>query len=301
MTLNLCVPTLYAAGMRPAPASTLQLINTPRLEALPASLARARRNADARTLANATWLLRRKSDGRYLATIRERARQAELNPLGIIDVTDWRALAALLARLGWRLASHAPSAKAQLLQPMQSRSASYSSALPLDAVREGLRRLDIDDGYGERHLLQLVAEPGTLHYAGRDRYRRPLWLQRDASRAWQRMRGAARTDDVSLEAISGFRSHAYQLGIFARKLARGLTVEDILRVNAAPGYSEHHAGRALDIGTPGEPAAEESFEATPAFPWLQQHAGDFGFTMSYPRNNPHRITYEPWHWSFSMR
>ena len=72
-----------------------------------------------------------------------------------------------------------------------------------------------------------------------------------------------------LEAISGYRSHDYQLGIFERKLARGQTVDEILTVNAAPGYSEHHSGCALDIGTPDEPPAEESFEQTPAFAWLR--------------------------------
>ncbi|HWU71446.1 MAG TPA: M15 family metallopeptidase, partial [Pseudoxanthomonas sp.] len=119
-----------------------------------------------------------------------------------------------------------------------------------------------------------------------------------AARAWEAMRRAAADDDVVLEAISGYRSHDYQLGIFERKLARGQTVEQILTVNAAPGYSEHHGGDALDIGTPGEPAAEESFERTAAFAWLRDRAGEFGFVMSYPRDNPHGIVYEPWHWRF---
>jgi D-alanyl-D-alanine carboxypeptidase len=110
------------------------------------------------------------------------------------------------------------------------------------------------------------------------------------------MQAAAWRDQVRLDAISGYRSHAYQLGIFERKLARGQTVAQILTVNAAPGYSEHHAGTALDIGTPGEAPAEESFEHTPAFAWLGAHAARFGFAMSYPRDNPHGIVYEPWHW-----
>ena len=74
------------------------------------------------------------------------------------------------------------------------------------------------------------------------------------------------------------------------------TIEQILKVNAAPGFSEHHSGRAIDIGTPNEPAAEESFESTDAFKWLCQNASMFGFQLSYPRNNPHKINYEPWHW-----
>ena len=55
----------------------------------------------------------------------------------------------------------------------------------------------------------------------------------------------------------------------------------------------------IDVFKNGEPPAEESFEATPAFAWLQQHAGGFGFTMSYPRGNPHGIVYEPWHWCYA--
>ena len=84
--------------------------------------------------------------------------------------------------------------------------------------------------------------------------------------------------------------------LFERKRARGLSVEEILTVNAAPGYSEHHGGRALDIGTPDEPPAEESFERTRAFDWLRAEAGGHGFAMSYPRDNAHGIVYEPWHW-----
>ena len=112
-------------------------------------------------------------------------------------------------------------------------------------------------------------------------------------------RGRRLRDGLVLEAISGYRSHDYQLGIFERKLARGLSVDDILTVNAAPGYSEHHSGLALDIGAPGEPPAEESFELTPAFAWLHERAGGYGFAMSYPRDNPHGIVYEPWHWRYS--
>jgi D-alanyl-D-alanine carboxypeptidase len=141
-----------------------------------------------------------------------------------------------------------------------------------------------------------VAEPVALALAGFDRYRRPLWLTARAARGWQLMQRAASANGFALDAISGYRSHAYQLGIFERKLARGQTVAEILSVNAAPGYSEHHSGNALDIGTTDEPPAEESFERTPAFTWLQAHAADFGFVMSYPRDNPHGIVYEPWHW-----
>ena len=259
-----------------------RLYNTAWIEILPASLLRARSNADARLLARADWLLRRKRDGRYLAVVDARGLHA-LVPRLMHEPGIEEALDRLDAMPRWRRP-----------QPADE------SALPLTALQQRLQKLGLDaDDYAERTGLEIEAEPATLSYAGRDRYRRPLWLSAGAARGWQRLRQAAATDGVALDAISGYRSHDYQLGIFERKFARGLTLAEILPVNAAPGFSEHHSGDALDIGTPGEPPAEESFELTPAFAWLQTHAGEHGFRLSYPRDNPYGIIYEPWHWRWA--
>lgn len=260
--------------MRDAPPT---LINFDHIEALPAALMAGRGNAAVRALAGAEWLLRRKSDGRWLAVVAgQRVRALRPGALraarGRMDETH---LVERLARPPRRAAPH---------------------SLPLAPLRTLLADLGIEADYGRSRGLALVPEPARLAFAGFDRYQRPLWLTAAAARGWGAMRAAARDEGILLDAISGYRSHAYQLGIFRRKLARGQTLEDILEANAAPGYSEHHGGRALDIGTPGEPPAEESFEATPAFAWLGAHAARFGFTLSYPRGNPHGIVYEPWHW-----
>ncbi len=103
--------------------------------------------------------------------------------------------------------------------------------------------------------------------------------------------------EIELLLVSAFRSVDYQRSIFDRKLAQGVPLDDILRVNAAPGYSEHHTGRAVDIATRGCPPLTEAFETTDAFEWLTRNAGRFGFEMSYPRDNPYGIAYEPWHWA----
>ncbi len=245
-------------------------------ELWPAWLLRARRAADARQLARARWVWRDKS-GRYLATLDASGRIEPLRPLPAASP------------------ALPPPFAASGLRPRQP-----PRTLPHHGLAERLQTLGLDAAaYGASTGLPLVAEPDWLALAGFDRYRRPLWLRREAARAWEAMRHAAAASDVMLEAISGWRSHAYQLGIFERKRARGLAVDEILAVNAAPGFSEHHSGDALDIGCPGEPPAEESFEATPAFAWLERHAADFGFRMSYPRDNPHGIVYEPWHWRYT--
>ena len=261
---------------RPVPPTT-RLLNTPDIEIWPGGLLRARSNADARCLARAHHVLRRKRDGAYLAADLPEG----LQPL----VADLRREPGL------------DDALDALESPPRRGQPAPAAALPLDRLQSRLDLLGIDaQAYADRTGLALEPEPDWLAFAGFDRYRRALWLRRDAARAWLAMRDAAMRDGVVLEAISGYRSHDYQLGIFERKQARGLAVEEILAVNAAPGFSEHHSGQALDIGTPGEPPAEESFEATPAFDWLQRNAATHGFAMSYPRDNPHGIVYEPWHW-----
>lgn len=255
------------------------LLNTAAIEVWPAHLLRARSNADARLLARAQWVLRRKRGGGYLAAVLPTGVHSLVSHLprepGVQEALD---ALDTVPRRGGR----------PLLEDLH---------LPLAGLQARLQRLALDAGdYARTRGLALEAEPAVLHWAGRDRFGRPLWLRRGAAQAWRRMWLAAQHAGIALDAVSGYRSHDYQLGIFERKLARGHTVPEILRVNAAPGFSEHHTGLALDIGTPGDPPAKEQFEHTDAFSWLRDNAAAHGFRLSYPRGNPHGIVYEPWHW-----
>ena len=121
-----------------------------------------------------------------------------------------------------------------------------------------------------------------------------------AARAWSALREAAQADRVTITIVSAFRSVERQAEIVRAKLARGLSIEEILSVSAPPGYSEHHSGRAVDVTTGGVRPLELEFERTDAFAWLSRHAGRFGFFLSYPRQNRYGYLYEPWHWCFSQ-
>lgn len=156
--------------------------------------------------------------------------------------------------------------------------------------------LGVPRDYGRARRLQRVREPASLSFIGHDTQQRAQWLAPRAARAWARMRDAAIADGVELQIVSAFRSVEYQLGIVRRKRERGQSIDEILRVSAAPGFSEHHSGRALDITTPGFAALEEEFERSAAFAWLRRRAKAFRFHLSYPRRNVHGIAYEPWHW-----
>ena len=156
-----------------------------------------------------------------------------------------------------------------------------------------LRKLGIPASYGSDTGMPLYREATDLHSVGVDIYGRDQRLTLDAAGGWQAMRAAAEQQGVILLLVSAFRSVDYQQQIWERKLGAGETVEQILRVSAPPGYSEHHTGRAIDVTASGCRPVTEEFEGTPAFTWLVAHAGAFGFSMTFPRQNRYGVIYEP--------
>ncbi|NJR51863.1 MAG: D-alanyl-D-alanine carboxypeptidase family protein [Leptolyngbyaceae cyanobacterium CSU_1_3] len=126
-------------------------------------------------------------------------------------------------------------------------------------------------------------------------------LRRSAAAAYNQMSEAALAEGVVLMPLSGFRSHTDQQQVFFEvKAERSQTLQQRAGVSAPPGYSEHHTGYAIDIGDGNTPATNlsSSFDQTAAFQWLEANAVRFNFEISFPKNNPQGVTYEPWHWRF---
>jgi zinc D-Ala-D-Ala carboxypeptidase len=156
--------------------------------------------------------------------------------------------------------------------------------------------LGIPADYGVKRRMPPQAEATELVTAVGGSDGRVIRLTPGTAAAWKQMRDAASGEGISLEAMSGFRSVERQAEIIQAKLAAGETIDDILKTIAAPGYSEHHTGRAIDIGLPGDTPLTEAFARTPAFLWLKGHAHEYGFRLSYPKGNLKGIAFEPWHW-----
>lgn len=165
-------------------------------------------------------------------------------------------------------------------------------------VREVNRGLGIPPDYTARHHLVPQPEAKDLVPVPRDVYGRKVEMVAPAAAALKKMFAAAAHDGIKLETVSGFRSMAYQTGLIRRKLKRGMSIRKALAINAVPGYSEHQTGCAVDLTTPGVPAADASFARSKAFAWLQQHGAQFGFHLSFPPGNRYGYEYEPWHWRY---
>lgn len=83
--------------------------------------------------------------------------------------------------------------------------------------------------------------------------------------------------------MSGYRSVEAQ-----QKLYDELGAEYAMK----PGYSEHHSGLALDIGS-----TETTMDLAPEGKWIEQNAHRFGFILRYPAHKTAitGIEFEPWH------
>ena len=162
------------------------------------------------------------------------------------------------------------------------------------------QELGIPADYGRARGLPQYAEATELVDIGPNLVGRMQRLTPGAAARWQQMVEAASHDGIRLLIVSGFRSIEYQAELIRNKLEGGQSIEDILAVNAAPGFSEHHTGCCVDIATPGSRPLTEEFEESAAFAWLGRNAAEFLFSMTYPRDNPYGIVYEPWHWAVDV-
>lgn len=175
-------------------------------------------------------------------------------------------------------------------------------AEPLDDYLPRIRRIFVELGIPEElptaRGLDLYDEPAALVVAETTPQGREFRLTADAAVAWQALKWAAAAENVTLLMVSAFRSVDYQADIIRRKLAKDMRIDEILRILAPPGYSEHHSGCAIDIGSDDCPELGEQFESTGAFRWLASNAQRFQFCLSFPRDNRFGYVYEPWHWCY---
>jgi len=124
-------------------------------------------------------------------------------------------------------------------------------------------------------------------------------LHPDAAKAFVDLKKAAQKEGIKIILVSGFRSITDQQAIINRKRKEGQSDSQIFKVNAKPGFSEHHTGYAMDLDDGlDKKNLNQSFEQTDAFKFIQKNATKFGLELSYFKGNSEGIDYEPWHWRF---
>lgn len=120
----------------------------------------------------------------------------------------------------------------------------------------------------------------------------------EAAGALEALFEKARQDNISLTAISGYRSFKRQDAIFASNTNKYGSAAAANQFSARPGESEHQTGLAMDVSSPSVNfALTQRYADTREGKWLKENAPQFGFIIRYQRGKESITGYqfEPWH------
>ena len=121
-----------------------------------------------------------------------------------------------------------------------------------------------------------------------------LSLREDAADALAEMGRAAKKDGITLDVSSTYRSYETQERTFNYWVSvDGL--EEAERESARPGTSQHQLGAAVDFGN-----IEDSYALTEGCKWLNAHANEYGWSLSFPQGYEDITGYrwECWHFRY---
>ncbi len=146
------------------------------------------------------------------------------------------------------------------------------------------------------HPLPLDYQPDNLKTLSTDSFfvnKNGMKLDSRACKSLLTMTKKALESGIQLHVSSAYRSSEYQRKIHESYIKRfGYT--EAIRFSTPPGYSQHQLGTSVDFGS-----VTNKFAETPAGNWLMQNAGDYGWSLSYPKETTHHPTgyqWESWHW-----
>lgn len=151
----------------------------------------------------------------------------------------------------------------------------------------------------ENYTPEDLVRPAVSFSFGEEEIEKSL-MRKEAAAALEKMFAEAKTNNIELFAVSGYRSYSRQKTLFDAEVNR-VGEEKAMQAVAIPGSSEHQSGLAMDISSKSVRFyLVEDFEDTVEGKWLAENAHRFGFILRYPKGKE-SITdymYEPWHFRY---
>jgi zinc D-Ala-D-Ala carboxypeptidase len=146
--------------------------------------------------------------------------------------------------------------------------------------------------YAPKDLVPLTAS-GVPTVGGRD-----LMLRREAAEHLKDLAAAAAADGEELVVASAFRSYLHQRYTYER--LKSIYGSGADAMSASPGHSQHQLGTAVDFtNSVAAYQVQPIFGQTSAAWWLQNHATEYGFVLSYPPGKDETgYQFEPWHYRY---
>lgn len=118
-----------------------------------------------------------------------------------------------------------------------------------------------------------------------------------AKDAFEEMAAAAKKENLSIIAMSTYRSYEYQTKLY-NNYAKNDGKDKADTYSGRPGYSEHQTGLAVDVYNGKE--TYTNFEVTKEFNWMQENAYKYGFILRFPQDKTKETgyQYESWHYRY---
>lgn len=118
-----------------------------------------------------------------------------------------------------------------------------------------------------------------------------------AKDAFEEMAKAAKKENLSIIAMSTYRSYEYQINLY-NKYVKLDGKEKADTYSGRAGYSEHQTGLAVDVYNGKE--SYTNFEITEEFKWMQENAYKYGFILRFPKDKTKETgyDYESWHYRY---
>ena len=118
-----------------------------------------------------------------------------------------------------------------------------------------------------------------------------------AKDAFEKLAKDAKKEDLSIIAMSTYRSYNYQSKLYNRYVTED-GKEKADTYSGRPGFSEHQSGLAVDVYNGKKDYTD--FENTKEFKWMQENAYKYGFILRFPKNKTKQTgyEYESWHYRY---
>lgn len=146
--------------------------------------------------------------------------------------------------------------------------------------------------YAPKDLAPLPAS-GVPTVGGHD-----LMLRREAAEHLKDLVAAAAADGEELVVASAFRSYLHQRYTYER--LKSIYGSGADAMSASQGHSQHQLGTAVDFtNSVAAYQVQPIFGQSSAAWWLQNHATQYGFVLSYPPGKDETgYQFEPWHYRY---
>lgn len=139
--------------------------------------------------------------------------------------------------------------------------------------------------------------PKNLTYISKDYSTKTIQVTKDTNIAFEKLVEDAKKNNLTIVAISGYRSYYYQENLYNNYVEND-SKEKADTYAARPGHSEHQTGLTIDVSNGELPFTR--FDETEEFNWMVNNAHNYGFILRYKKDteNITGYSYESWHYRY---